>query len=87
MTLQARQLLMKALDSEASVERWAAANCLAHFGLCNSKIVDEIIKQVLSSEEPIKHEQGIALLAKISNNSVSVSNEQKALGYLLPRII
>jgi hypothetical protein len=26
-------------------------------------------------------------LAKISNNSVSVSNEQKALGYLLPRII
>ena len=59
------------LESESSAERWAAGQCLAHFGVCDSQVVDEIMKQILASEEPIKHEQGIALLAKISNSTVS----------------
>ena len=54
-----------------SVDRWAAAQCLAHFGECDSDVVAEIIKQILSTEVAVKLEQGIHLLAKISNSSVS----------------
>lgn len=71
-TEKAKKVLQKLLASEASVERWAAAQCLAHYGVGDSQVVDEIIKQILFSEEPIKHEQGIALLAKISNNTTLV---------------
>ena len=72
LTLQAQLILQATLESESSAERWAAAQCLAHFGVCDSQVVDEIMKQILASEDPIKHEQGIALLAKISNSTVSV---------------
>ena len=40
--------------------------------MCDSDIVGEIITQLLSTEDSIKHEQGISLLAKISNNSVGI---------------
>ena len=81
--LQARKILRATLESESSVERWAAAQCLAHFGVCDSQVVDEIMKQLLASEEPIKHEQGIALLAKISNSTVSMPavNHQNPCSY------
>ncbi|KAK7109002.1 hypothetical protein V1264_013121 [Littorina saxatilis] len=71
-TEKAKTILRDALQSETSSERWAAAQCLAHFGVCDSQVVDEIIRQMLNSEEPIKHEQGIALLSKVSNSTTLV---------------
>nr|KAG5704063.1 hypothetical protein BaRGS_017567 [Batillaria attramentaria] len=65
----AEMILRKTLKSELAMERWAAAQCLAHYGICDSHVVDEMIKQILDSEEPVKHEQGITLLAKISNST------------------
>lgn len=62
--------MQKALHSEASLERWTAAQCLAHYGICDSEVVDEVIKQILQSEEPVKHEKGFALLARMSKNTV-----------------
>ena len=69
--LQAKAELRKMLLGPGSVDRWAAAQCLAHFGECDSDVVAEIIKQILSTEVAVKLEQGIHLLANISNSSVS----------------
>ncbi|XP_041370063.1 HEAT repeat-containing protein 4-like isoform X2 [Gigantopelta aegis] len=71
-TAKAESILRKTLFAETTIDRWTAAQCLAHFGVCDSDIVGEIIKQLLSTEDSIKHEQGISLLAKISNNSTLV---------------
>ena len=53
------------------MDRWAAAQCLAHYGICNSLIVGEIIQQLLTTEDTIKHERAISLLGKLSIFSVS----------------
>lgn len=63
---KARQCLQQALKSESSVDRWAAAQCLAHDGLCNSLVVGEIVQQLLETEDTIKHEKAIYLLGKLS---------------------
>ncbi|XP_062602702.1 HEAT repeat-containing protein 4-like [Saccostrea cucullata] len=63
---KARQVLQLALQSETSVDRWAAAQCLAHDGLCNSLVVGEIVRQLLETEDTIKHEKAIYLLGKLS---------------------
>lgn len=63
---KARQCLQHALKSESSVDRWAAAQCLAHDGLCNSLVVGEIVQQLLETEDTIKHEKAIYLLGKLS---------------------
>nr|XP_022342534.1 HEAT repeat-containing protein 4-like isoform X1 [Crassostrea virginica] len=63
---KARQCLQQALQSETSVDRWAAAQCLAHDGLCNSLVVGEIVRQLLETEDTIKHEKAIYLLGKLS---------------------
>ena len=59
------------LNGTSSVDRWAAAQCLAQYGDCDSDVVAEIIRQILTTEVAIKLEQGIHLLSKISNSSVS----------------
>lgn len=56
--------------SDSSAERWSAVQCLAHFGMHDSDIISEIIKQILDSEDPIKHERGITLLSKLSQHTV-----------------
>ncbi|KAL8563922.1 hypothetical protein ACOMHN_059352 [Nucella lapillus] len=71
-TEKAQKIMRATLESKALAERWAAAQCLAHFGVCDFHVVNEIIKQILSSEDPIKHEKGIALLAKLSINTTLV---------------
>lgn len=63
---QAQTILHGALKGESRVDRWAAAQCLAHFGICNSLIVGEIIHQLLTTEDTIKHERAISLLGKLS---------------------
>lgn len=63
--------MQQALKSESSVDRWAAAQCLAHDGLCNSLVVGEIVQQLLETEDTIKHEKAIYLLGKLSIFSVS----------------
>ena len=68
---QAKERLREMLFSQSGVDRWAASQCLAHYGECDSDVVAEIIRQILNCEGAIKYEQGIQLLAKISNSSVS----------------
>ena len=70
--VQAKKVLHVALESEVSVDRWAAAQCLAHEGICNSLVVGEIIKQLLDTEDTVKHERAIYLLGKLSIFSVSL---------------
>ncbi|XP_046557272.1 LOW QUALITY PROTEIN: HEAT repeat-containing protein 4-like [Haliotis rubra] len=69
---KAECILRDTLQGENGVDRWAAAQCLAHFGVCDSDVVGEIIKQLLDTEDSIKHEQAIMLLSKISYNSTLV---------------
>ena len=69
--MQAKERLREMLLSQSGVDRWAAAQCLAHYGECDSDVVAEIIRQILNCEGAIKYEQGIQLLAKISNSTVS----------------
>ncbi|XP_067657047.1 HEAT repeat-containing protein 4-like isoform X2 [Haliotis asinina] len=69
---KAECILRDTLLGENGVDRWAAAQCLAHFGVCDSDVVGEIIKQLLDTEDSIKHEQAIMLLSKISYNSTLV---------------
>ncbi|XP_033756447.1 HEAT repeat-containing protein 4-like isoform X1 [Pecten maximus] len=63
---EAKAILHIALESENVVDRWAAAQCLAHFGVCNSLVVGEVIHQLLTTEDTIKHEKAIFLLGKLS---------------------
>ncbi|XP_021378591.1 HEAT repeat-containing protein 4-like isoform X2 [Mizuhopecten yessoensis] len=63
---KAKVILHIALESENLVDRWAAAQCLAHFGVCNSLVVGEVIHQLLITEDTIKHEKAIFLLGKLS---------------------
>ncbi|XP_005089099.1 HEAT repeat-containing protein 4 isoform X2 [Aplysia californica] len=69
---KAKEQLRHMLMGSSSVDRWAAAQCLAQFGESDSDVVAEIIKQILSTEVAVKLEQGIHLLAKISNSSTLV---------------
>ncbi|XP_071089741.1 HEAT repeat-containing protein 4-like [Haliotis cracherodii] len=69
---KAEAILRDTLQGENGVDRWAAAQCLAHFGVCDSDVVGEIIKQLLDTEDSIKHERAIMLLSKISYNSTLV---------------
>ncbi|GFN92089.1 heat repeat-containing protein 4 [Plakobranchus ocellatus] len=71
-TDKAKERLREMLFSQSGVDRWAAAQCLAHYGECDSDVVAEIIRQILNCEGAIKYEQGIQLLAKISNSSTLV---------------
>ena len=64
-------MLYEALESDNSVDRWAAAQCLAHFGVCDSDVIGEILKQVLNTEDTVKHERGITMLGILSISSVS----------------
>ena len=53
-------------------ERWASAQCLAHAGVCDSYIVSELIQQLLGSEDMIKSERCVSLMARLSSNSTIV---------------
>ncbi|XP_052772793.1 HEAT repeat-containing protein 4-like isoform X2 [Mya arenaria] len=66
---QAEGILYTALESQTSVDRWAAAQCLAHYGVCDSDVISEILKQVMNTEDTIKHERGISMLGVLSISS------------------
>ena len=55
---------------DADVDRWAAAQCLAHSGTCDSDVVGEMVQQLLNTDDPIRYEQAQHLLGKLSQNSV-----------------
>lgn len=63
---KAKDIMYGAMKGESRIDRWAAAQCLAHSGVCNSLIVGEIIHQLLTTEDTIKHERAISLLGKLS---------------------
>ena len=75
--LQAEDILYEAMGSENPVDRWAAAQCLAHYGVCDSDVVGEILKQVMNTEDTIKHERGISMLGVLSITSVSRNNNSR----------
>ncbi|KAL4231204.1 HEAT repeat-containing protein 4 [Mactra antiquata] len=66
---RAQEILYTALQSENPVDRWAAAQCLAHYGICDSDVVGEILHQVMTTEDTIKHERGINMLGILSITS------------------
>ncbi|BFZ01675.1 hypothetical protein BsWGS_04714 [Bradybaena similaris] len=65
-TYKAGEILKEMLLSDNEADRWASVQCLSHYGTCDSDVVTEIIKQILSTQSAIKYEQGIHLLARIS---------------------
>ncbi|KAJ8026097.1 HEAT repeat-containing protein 4 [Holothuria leucospilota] len=66
---EARSLLNTVIRTGTPPERWAAAQCLAHAGVCDSYVVGELVNQLFSSEDIVKHEQCVTLMAKLSQNS------------------
>lgn len=52
------------------VDRWAAAQCLAFYGECDSEVVGELVHQLLEADDPVRHTQASELLALLSENSV-----------------
>ncbi|XP_055874149.1 HEAT repeat-containing protein 4-like [Biomphalaria glabrata] len=71
-TDKSKERLQQMLISEAPVDRWAAAQCLAHYGETDSDVVAEILKQIMTTEDQHKFEQGAHLLAKLSNHTTLV---------------
>ncbi|XP_060595193.1 uncharacterized protein LOC132749447 isoform X3 [Ruditapes philippinarum] len=65
----AEEILYSAMQSDNPVDRWAAAQCLAHYGVCDSDVVGEILRQVMTTEDTIKHERGISMLGILSITS------------------
>ncbi|XP_052225265.1 HEAT repeat-containing protein 4-like isoform X2 [Dreissena polymorpha] len=65
----AEDILNTAMGSENPVDRWAAAQCLAHYGVCDSDVISEILRQVMTTEDTIKHERGISMLGNLSISS------------------
>ena len=66
-------ILYEALESENPVDRWAAAQCLAHFGVCQSDVIGEILIQVMNTDDTVKHERGITMLGILSVTSVGIT--------------
>ncbi len=60
------------LKESKSVDRWTAAQCLAYYGECDSEVVGELVLQMLNTEDAIRHKRAAFLLAKLSENSVSI---------------
>lgn len=60
------------LVAETSVDRWASARCLAHYGYADSDVISEIISQMLNADDAILHEQAIKLLQKLSLDGVRI---------------
>ncbi|XP_022098321.1 HEAT repeat-containing protein 4-like isoform X2 [Acanthaster planci] len=69
---EARKILNEVMRTGSEPERWAASQCLAHAGVCDSYVVGELIQQLLASQDVIKHERCMALLAKLSAGSTVV---------------
>ena len=63
-------MLRSALREAVNVDRWAAAQCLAYYGECDSEVVGELIRQLLNSTDRIHREQASHLLTRLSENSV-----------------
>ena len=64
-------MLRKALvEKSNSADKWAAAQCLAFYGECDSDVVGELVSQLMEGEDPIRHQQAAELLANLSQNSV-----------------
>lgn len=80
--VKAEEIMREAIKGDNSVDRWAAAQCLAHYGVCDPVVVGELIQQLLSTEDSIKHERAISLLAKVSSDSVSAKHNNLFLFYL-----
>ncbi|XP_059168753.1 HEAT repeat-containing protein 4-like [Physella acuta] len=68
-TDKAKEVLYEMLNGESSVDRWAAAQSLAHFGEMDSDIVGEMIRQLQNCQDPIQMEQGVVLLNKLSSQT------------------
>ncbi|XP_071828590.1 HEAT repeat-containing protein 4-like isoform X2 [Apostichopus japonicus] len=66
---EAKALLNNIIRTGTPPERWAAAQCLAHAGVCDSYVVGELVNQLFSSEDIVKHEQCVTHLSKLSQNS------------------
>ncbi|PIK50965.1 putative HEAT repeat-containing protein 4 [Apostichopus japonicus] len=66
---EAKALLNDIIRTGTPPERWAAAQCLAHAGVCDSYVVGELVNQLFSSEDIVKHEQCVTHLSKLSQNS------------------
>ncbi|KAH9489369.1 hypothetical protein Btru_056480 [Bulinus truncatus] len=71
-TEKSKERLKEMLYGKVPVDRWAAAQCLAHYGETDSDVVAEILKQIMTNEDQNKFEQGAHLLAKLSNQSTLV---------------
>ncbi|ESP00441.1 hypothetical protein LOTGIDRAFT_238549 [Lottia gigantea] len=69
---KAEAVLRELLLSESPSDRWTAAQCLAHFGVCDSDVAGEVITQLLATEDSIKHEQCKQLLAKMSASTTLI---------------
>ncbi|XP_033098379.1 HEAT repeat-containing protein 4-like isoform X2 [Anneissia japonica] len=69
---EARKTLHDIIRVGSPPERWAAAQCLAHSGVCDSFVVGELVKQFFDSSEHVKLEQCVNLLSKLSENSTLV---------------
>ena len=70
--IQARHILRRVIRSGQAPERWAAAQCLAHAGVCDSYVVGELVQQVFSCENVVKFEQCVSLMAKLSKTTTIV---------------
>ncbi|NP_001171770.1 HEAT repeat-containing protein 4-like [Saccoglossus kowalevskii] len=66
---EATRILNKVLRDGDSPERWAASQCLAHAGVCDSFVVGELIQQIFTTDDMVQYEQAMSLLCKLSSQS------------------
>ncbi|XP_070540803.1 HEAT repeat-containing protein 4-like isoform X2 [Ptychodera flava] len=66
---EAKRILNTVLRDGDGPERWAAAQCLAHAGVCDSFVVGELIQQIFDTDDMVQYEQAIMLMTKLSSQS------------------
>ena len=64
-------LRSKLREESSSEDKWTAAQCLAYYGECDSLVVQELIAQLLHTDDLMRHEQAATLLSTLSESSVS----------------
>jgi uncharacterized protein YuzB (UPF0349 family) len=74
--------LRAALRSNSNVDRWVATQCLAHCGVCDSEVAGELVNQLMTSEDAIRHEQATHLLALLSQDTANSVSPNVSIFYL-----
>lgn len=69
---KAEFILRQTLESHTIADRYAAAQCLASYNICEYHIIEILLQNYFNSNDQVTREQMIKLLSNLSRKSVSL---------------